>query len=25
VLMSAVGAGLTWGSVYLTWTTSGEE
>jgi 3-oxoacyl-[acyl-carrier-protein] synthase-3 len=23
VLMSAVGAGLTWGSVYLTWTTSG--
>jgi 3-oxoacyl-[acyl-carrier-protein] synthase-3 len=25
VLMSAVGAGLTWGSVYLTWTTSGGE
>jgi 3-oxoacyl-[acyl-carrier-protein] synthase III len=25
VLMSAVGAGLTWGSVYLTWTTSGVE
>jgi 3-oxoacyl-[acyl-carrier-protein] synthase-3 len=25
VLMSAVGAGLTWGSVYLTWTTSGES
>jgi 3-oxoacyl-[acyl-carrier-protein] synthase-3 len=25
VLMSAVGAGLTWGSVYLTWTTSGER
>jgi 3-oxoacyl-[acyl-carrier-protein] synthase-3 len=24
VLMSAVGAGLTWGSVYLTWTASGE-
>jgi 3-oxoacyl-[acyl-carrier-protein] synthase-3 len=24
VLMSAVGAGLTWGSVYMTWTTSGE-
>jgi hypothetical protein len=23
VLMSAVGAGLTWGSVYLTWTASG--
>jgi 3-oxoacyl-[acyl-carrier-protein] synthase III len=23
VLMSAVGAGLTWGSAYLTWTTSG--
>lgn len=23
VLMTAVGAGLTWGSVYLTWTTSG--
>jgi 3-oxoacyl-[acyl-carrier-protein] synthase-3 len=25
VLISAVGAGLTWGSVYLTWTTSGGE
>ena len=25
VLMSAVGAGLTWGSVYLTWTPSGGE
>jgi 3-oxoacyl-[acyl-carrier-protein] synthase-3 len=25
VLMSAVGAGLTWGSVYLTWTTNGVE
>jgi 3-oxoacyl-[acyl-carrier-protein] synthase-3 len=25
VLMSAVGAGLTWGSVYLTWTTNGGE
>jgi 3-oxoacyl-[acyl-carrier-protein] synthase-3 len=25
VLMSAVGAGLTWGSVYVTWTTNGEE
>jgi 3-oxoacyl-[acyl-carrier-protein] synthase-3 len=25
VLMSAVGAGLTWGSVYLTWTTGGVE
>jgi len=25
VLISAVGAGLTWGSVYLTWTTRGEE
>ena len=25
VLMSAVGAGLTWGSVYLTWTTSGGK
>jgi 3-oxoacyl-[acyl-carrier-protein] synthase-3 len=25
VLMSAVGAGLTWGSVYLTWATSGVE
>jgi 3-oxoacyl-[acyl-carrier-protein] synthase-3 len=25
VLMSAVGAGLTWGSVYLTWTTNGAE
>jgi 3-oxoacyl-[acyl-carrier-protein] synthase III len=24
VLMSAVGAGLTWGSVYLTWTNGGE-
>jgi 3-oxoacyl-[acyl-carrier-protein] synthase III len=24
VLMSAVGAGLTWGSVYLTWTKTGE-
>ena len=24
VLMSAVGAGLTWGSVYLTWTNRGE-
>jgi 3-oxoacyl-[acyl-carrier-protein] synthase III len=24
VLMSAVGAGLTWGSVYLTWTSGGE-
>jgi 3-oxoacyl-[acyl-carrier-protein] synthase III len=22
VLMSAVGAGLTWGSVYMTWTTT---
>jgi 3-oxoacyl-[acyl-carrier-protein] synthase III len=25
VLMSAVGAGLTWGSVYLTWTTNGGK
>jgi 3-oxoacyl-[acyl-carrier-protein] synthase-3 len=25
VLMSAVGAGLTWGSVYLTWTTNGSR
>jgi 3-oxoacyl-[acyl-carrier-protein] synthase-3 len=25
VLMSAVGAGLTWGSAYMTWTTSGGE
>ncbi len=25
VLMTAVGAGLTWGSVYLTWTSSGGE
>jgi 3-oxoacyl-[acyl-carrier-protein] synthase III len=25
VLMSAVGAGLTWGSVYLTWTRGGVE
>ena len=25
VLMSAVGAGLTWGSVYMTWTPSGRE
>jgi 3-oxoacyl-[acyl-carrier-protein] synthase-3 len=25
VLMSAVGAGLTWGSVYMTWTTDGVE
>jgi 3-oxoacyl-[acyl-carrier-protein] synthase-3 len=25
VLMTAVGAGLTWGSVYLTWTSNGRE
>jgi 3-oxoacyl-[acyl-carrier-protein] synthase-3 len=25
VLMSAVGAGLTWGSVYMTWATNGGE
>jgi 3-oxoacyl-[acyl-carrier-protein] synthase-3 len=25
VLISAVGAGLTWGSVYLTWTSNGRE
>jgi 3-oxoacyl-[acyl-carrier-protein] synthase III len=25
VLISAVGAGLTWGSAYLTWTSNGGE